>query len=224
MAWPYFNCGRKRDGGRDDERWRESKRERERKERAENRIPVKASVRQDILLAVVIVEIRVEARHEGIDDTRFETRGRRMRERESGGGRKGEKIGGKEERKERRRKGDGQEKVEERKRGEAFNDVHPRVVNIRLSPFVCREYRDARAILRVSGFGRGCIYKGEHGRHAAVCVRAHVYVCAYVYTYRWGVREGSRAVESSRRRVCWVSGRRPQQSQLSERPTGRATF
>lgn len=96
-----------KDGGR--------ARERERKERAENRIPVKASVRQDILLAVVIVEIRVEARHEGIDDTKFETRGRRMREKESGGGRKREKIGGKEERKERRRKGDGQEKVEERR-------------------------------------------------------------------------------------------------------------
>ena len=159
MAWPYFNCGRKRDGGRDDERWR--KREREKGERAESRIPVKASVRQDILLAVVIVEIRVEVRHEGIDDTKRER----------------EKIGGKGERKERRRKGDGQEKVEgERKRGEeAFNDVHPRVVNIRLSPFVCRDYRDARAILRVSGFGRGCIYEGEHGRYgASVYVRVYV--------------------------------------------------
>ena len=114
-----------------------------------------------ILLAVVIVEIRVEVRHEGIDDTKRER----------------EKIGGKGERKERRRKGDGQEKVEgERKRGgEAFNDVHPRVVNIRLSPFVCRDYRDARAILRVSGFGRGCIYEGEHGRYgASVYVRVYV--------------------------------------------------
>lgn len=88
---------------------------------------MKASVRQDILLAVVIVEIRVEARHEGIDDTRFETRGRRMRERERAEGEEKER---KSEEKRRERNDGG--KVTGKKRWRRGREERPSMMFIRV--------------------------------------------------------------------------------------------